>query len=171
MRRCWALATMGQQSCLPCLLDLLLNSKKTPNWTELSKTKNESPQCPNTLVIFYYILLYIICILLLFYIICILFLLYVILYYINCHNSIRIFLLASFAWKLNYLKVHKSHLGPFKIHNNNYCYRILFSKWNTKTIHHNTIWSKTQLALWCRSIGSWKWIHPWLDQSHMNWET
>ena len=161
---------MGKQSCLPCLPDLLPNSQKPPNWTELSKTKRVATMSKYTCHFLLYII-YIICILLLFYIICILFLLYVILYYINCHNSIRIFLLASFDWNLNCLKVHRSHLGPFKIHNNNYCYRILFSKWNTKTIHHNTIWSKTQLALWCRSIGWWKQIHPWLDQIHMNWET
>ena len=62
------------------------------NWT----VQNESRQCPNTLVIFiiYYYMLYVFYFYyLLFYIICILFLLYVILYYINFHNSIRIFLL------------------------------------------------------------------------------
>ena len=54
----------------------LCSSGPTPKFTKTSKLKwtvqNESRQCPNTLFIFYYILLYIICIL---------FLLYIILYY------------------------------------------------------------------------------------------
>ena len=54
----------------------LCSTGPTPKFTKTSKlnwtVQNESRQCPNTLVIFYYILLYIICIL---------FLLYIILYY------------------------------------------------------------------------------------------
>ena len=79
----------------PCALaDLLPNSQKPPNWTELSKTSRGNVQIHLSLFIIYY---YILCVFyfyyILFYIISILFLLYVILYYINYHNSIRIFLL------------------------------------------------------------------------------
>ena len=70
----------------------LCSTGPTPKFTKTSKlnwtVQNESRQCPNTLVIFYYILYRSYFYYILFYIICILFLLYVILYYINCHNSI-----------------------------------------------------------------------------------
>ena len=67
----------------------------TPKFTKTSKlnwtVQNESWQCPNTLVICYYILYVFYFYYILFYIICFLFLLYVILYYINCHNRLGYF--------------------------------------------------------------------------------